>query len=100
MKLQGPKGPTRLAKPLRQVSFLDPYFRLSDIESHPVNLPDQVFVAHAHIQTSHIFSPVPVPNNAVYNKGIEPAAHCVRQPCVPEVVDAGAADAADEKNYE
>jgi hypothetical protein len=68
---------------------LDPYLRLSHIESHPLDFSDKVFVADGNIETSHILSPVSVTNNAVYNEGIEPAPHCVRQPCVPEVMDAG-----------
>jgi hypothetical protein len=48
---------------------------------------DQVHVANRNIQTPHILSPVSVTNDAVYNEGIEPAAHCVCQPCVPEIME-------------
>ncbi len=69
---------------------MDPYFRLSHIESHPVDLTDQIFVADTHIKASHIFSPVSVPDDAVYDEGIQSATHGVGQPCVPEVMDTGA----------
>ena len=54
------KEPPRLAVAAARFHFLDPYLGPALVQSHPVDLSDQVFVTKRNIETSLILSSVSV----------------------------------------